>query len=272
MRATTYAPGPALAPFVHHYTVVETAAAATRVLIPDTGLVLGLRYGGAARECDPGGRGDDPWLPDAVLTGVRDTARRMHTTAGGGIVLATFRAGGAGAFVAAPPDELSGASVALELLLPRADVERALARVAAADGGARRVAAAEAFLAGLRAGRTPGARAGRGPHHHGDPLVAAAVAAIHAAHGAVHVGELARTLAVSRDRLEQRFRRAVGAPPKRFAALVRLRRALALHRAGASLTRAALDAGYADQSHFVRAFRACTGEPPGRFFRTTEHC
>jgi AraC-like DNA-binding protein len=226
MRATTCAPGPALAPFVHHYTVVETAEAATRVLIPDTGLVLGLRYGGAARECDPGGRGDDPWLPDAVLTGVRDTARRMHTTAGGGIVLATFRAGGAGAPLAAPPDELFGASVALELLLPRADV---------------------------------------------DPVAAAAAAAIHAAHGAVHVGELARTLAVSRDRLEQRFRRAVGAPPKRFAALVRLRRALALHRAGASLTRAALDAGYADQSHVVRAFRACTGEPPGRFLRTTEH-
>jgi AraC-like DNA-binding protein len=157
---------------------------------------------------------------------------------------------------------LSGRSVALDEAAPRPDVARGLAGVAAAAGPAARVAALEAFLLGLRAGRA----------HAPDPVAAAAADAIRRAHGLVRVADLARAAGLGRGRLEERFRRAVGAPPKRIAALVRLRRALALHRAGATLTRAAAAAGYADQSHLVRAFRACAGEPPRRFLRTAEHC
>ena len=32
------------------------------------------------------------------------------------------------------------------------------------------------------------------------------------------------------------------------------------------------DAGYFDQSHFIREFRGITGEAPGKFFGADEHC
>jgi AraC-like DNA-binding protein len=38
------------------------------------------------------------------------------------------------------------------------------------------------------------------------------------------------------------------------------------------LTRLAVDAGYFDQSHFIREFRAFTGTAPRRFFQSVEHC
>lgn len=41
---------------------------------------------------------------------------------------------------------------------------------------------------------------------------------------------------------------------------------------GASLTRLSAEAGYFDQSHFIREFRAVTGEAPGRFFGNGDHC
>jgi methylphosphotriester-DNA--protein-cysteine methyltransferase len=105
-----------------------------------------------------------------------------------------------------------------------------------------------------------------------DALVDAAVRAIRDARGVVHVGALARELSISRDRLEKRFRHAVGTTPKHLASIHRLRRALQLCRGKPSFSQVALDAGYFDQSHFIREFRAFTGDSPGRFFASVEHC
>jgi AraC-like DNA-binding protein len=86
------------------------------------------------------------------------------------------------------------------------------------------------------------------------------------------VGDLADDLDVGLDSLEKRFRQAVGASPKQLATITRLRHAVESYRPGESLTRLSLDAGYFDQSHFIREFRAFTGTPPRRFFATNEHC
>jgi methylphosphotriester-DNA--protein-cysteine methyltransferase len=59
----------------------------------------------------------------------------------------------------------------------------------------------------------------------------------------------------------------VGVTPKRYASLARFERALQLARGAASLTHAALDAGYYDQSHFIRDFTRFAGGPPGQFLR-----
>jgi AraC-like DNA-binding protein len=98
------------------------------------------------------------------------------------------------------------------------------------------------------------------------------VRAIRAAPGSIRIRALAARLGLSQDRLEKRVRRAVGASPKQLASILRLRRAVDAYRPGASLTRLSADAGYFDQSHFIREFRSVTGEAPQRFFGAGDHC
>ena len=126
--------------------------------------------------------------------------------------------------------------------------------------GARGPAAFEAFLlVRLDAGRV-------------DALVAEAARRVASDPAGVRAAPLASALGLSQDRLEKRFRRAVGTTPKRLASILRLRRAVEAYRAGETLTRTAADAGYFDQSHFNRAFRAATGLTPRAFFGAGEHC
>jgi AraC-like DNA-binding protein len=257
MRTTVFAPSPRLASFVRQFTFVEADEQATRLLVPDGAAIAGFRFGGHACVVDERGA---VRMPDASFAGLRDTARRMRTSAGGGVVLAAFRAGAAAAFFRAPQDELFGATVPLDALAPPAAVAEAAERVREAKDHAARVAAFEAFLlARLDAARL-------------DPLVAEASRRVASDPAGVRVAPLARALGLSQDRLEKRFRRAVGTTPKQLASILRLRRAVDAYRAGDSLTRVAADAGYFDQSHFNRAFRAATGTTPRAFFGGGEHC
>lgn len=99
-----------------------------------------------------------------------------------------------------------------------------------------------------------------------DPLVAAAVALIERTEARMRIEELARRIGLSQSALERRFRRFVGASPRRFASLVRLQNVLRLHEAGADLTTIAHAAGYSDQPHFIKDFKRFTGLSPGSFF------
>jgi transcriptional regulator GlxA family with amidase domain len=61
-----------------------------------------------------------------------------------------------------------------------------------------------------------------------DPLVAAAVARLEWGPGAKRIDALTPYIGLSQSALERRFRRVVGISPKKFASLVRLRRAVRL--------------------------------------------
>jgi len=256
MRVTVMAPSARLAPFVERFTIVESDDEVTRVLLPDRGLTLGVRFAGAASLLEDAGARR---VANAAITGVQGAVRRMRTHAGSGIVLAMFRAAGAARMFAAPLHELFGQTLALEALVPRADVARVIDQVATQADHAGRVAVLEAFL-------WPRLTAPR------DPIVAAAVRAIEGTRGTVRISALAGTLGLSQDPLEKRFRRAVGASPKQLASLVRVRHAIAAGSAGTPWSRAALEAGYFDQSHFIREFRAVTGVAPTQFFRAGGYC
>jgi AraC-like DNA-binding protein len=247
-----YPPSAALAPFVREFMVVDVQDETTRLRLPEPGLVLGVRYAGWASVLTGDG---DTRLPDASLAAMTATARRMRTSAGGGVVLARFHPGGAAALFPQPLHELFGTTAALQDLLPRAQVDELQTRVHQAADDRGRVATLQAFL---HARLQPAAV---------DPLVAAAVRAIADARGSVQIRTLARQLGISQDPLEKRFRRVVGASPKQLASLLRLHHAIGSWRPGAPLSRLAQDAGYFDQSHFNREFRAVTGQAPGRLLR-----
>lgn len=256
MQVTRLAPSARLAPFVRGYAIVETREAATRALLPERGLVIGFRFAGAADLVEGGVARR---VADAAITGIQGTTREMHTAAGSGIVLAMFAPAGARRFFAAPLHELFGQTGALEDLVPRAELARIGGRIADAHDHAARIAELERFLLARLASEA-------------DPVVDAAVAAIDAARGVVRIATLARRLGISQDPLEKRFRRAVGASPKQLARLVRLQHVIDDPRAGASWSARAVAAGYFDQSHFIREFRAMTGMAPTRFFEPGRFC
>ncbi|MCR9145153.1 MAG: helix-turn-helix domain-containing protein [bacterium] len=79
--------------------------------------------------------------------------------------------------------------------------------------------------------------------------------------------EIAQRLNCKPRRLERRFRDYVGLSPKRMQRIMRLQYAFAMHRGRPerSWVELALDAGYFDQPHFIKDFRALTGYSPTDF-------
>ncbi|WP_243319949.1 AraC family transcriptional regulator [Geothrix sp. SG200] len=258
MQVHAFAPTEALAPFVRAFEIIEADGATEKLLIPETGLILGFRYAGSSSLVEGATR---LAVPDHVVTGLRATARRMVTAAGSGIVLAKFRDGAAGAFFDPPLHQLFGATLPLEELADPRAVEAASAGIRAARDHRARVDVLERFLLAQRARRD----------WRRDPVVGAALRALRA-DPSLRVAPLAGELGLSVDGLEKRFRRGVGASPKQVASILRLRRALGAHRPGTPLTRLALDAGYYDQAHFIRQVVAAVGVAPRAFLHAAEFC
>jgi AraC-like DNA-binding protein len=78
------------------------------------------------------------------------------------------------------------------------------------------------------------------------------------------LAELARMVGMSPFHFSRIFRALTGVPPHRYLLEARMQYARALLREGASVTQAAMAAGYDDFSHFSRTFRRCFGHPPSQ--------
>jgi AraC-like DNA-binding protein len=87
--------------------------------------------------------------------------------------------------------------------------------------------------------------------------------------GTVSVQELADEAGLSLRQFQRRFQALTGLNPKHYARICRIGQAV--HRKelepSASWTELALECGYADQSHFIRDFKALTGSLPRTFLR-----
>lgn len=105
----------------------------------------------------------------------------------------------------------------------------------------------------------------RGARREIDPRVARAVAMMQENDaGEGPAGLVAAASGLSASRFQHLFTAEVGVPFRRYRGWQRLRSAIRVAAAGASLTDAAHAAGFADQAHFSRAFRATFGAPPSR--------
>jgi AraC-like DNA-binding protein len=87
--------------------------------------------------------------------------------------------------------------------------------------------------------------------------------------GKVGIGELAGSAGLSRQHLTRSFREAVGITPKRFSRLARFQAGLAYtgFNANSDWVQAALELGYADQSHMIAEFREFCGLTPSDLSR-----
>jgi AraC-like DNA-binding protein len=236
----TFRPSPPLRSRVASIEVVESAGGEITV-VPASAAVLGVQYRGRVRA-------GAELLSTAGVTGIQSGPRRYSYEPGTGTILVRFTPQGA-ACLGVPAWQLSGQSIALDAILPSARVGELAQRLADAPGPRARVDAVEQLLLTL-----PFAQ---------DRLVAHAMERLSGA--AQSVARLASELGLSERQLERRFLQVVGITPKRFATLRRFERTLALAGSTPSLTQLALEAGYYDQSHFIREFRGYAGIAPGAF-------
>ncbi len=127
----------------------------------------------------------------------------------------------------------------------------------AAPDFASMVAPVDQWLAGLAKGKR------------GTDAVTAAANHLRHARGIISVQQLADEAGLSLRQFQRRFQALTGLNPKHYARLCRIGQAV--HRKelepAASWTDLALECGYADQSHFIRDFKALTGTVPRSFLR-----
>jgi AraC-like DNA-binding protein len=246
-----HAPHPALARHVECYwsirASIDPAYPVTDRVLPDgcMDIIFGLSPSASMMDL----------APYAVGT----MTRPLDVTYSGSVDLfaVRFRPGAARAFLETEAYELTDRIAPLGDLWGRPGEELG-ERVASATTAGGRV---DVMDSALRARLRPGAAA--------DARVLAATELVAARHGAARVDAMARTAGMSRRQLERHFLASVGVTPKMACRVARFRRAVVLMhgRPAATLSQVAAGAGYADQPHFTRDFRALAGVTPGAYLR-----
>ncbi|BDI29968.1 hypothetical protein CCAX7_20190 [Capsulimonas corticalis] len=247
MNIERYLPTDALRPFVKTMMIVESEDGMDSRVLPDTSLVLAFRLRGRLEQTEG-------QLPASSISGLRKSLRLIGYARDTAVLLVNFREGGAGAFFREPLHDLFGANIPLDCLISRSRVEEVEECLTALPTNRRKIALVERFLISEMKMRES------------DLLVLDAVRRIQAGGGSLRIRELASALHISQDPLEKRFRRAVGASPKQFSSIVRLRGVIEARPSGRGLSEAAHAAGYFDQSHFIKDFKTFTGQSPQVFF------
>ncbi|MEM8546388.1 MAG: helix-turn-helix transcriptional regulator, partial [Cyanobacteria bacterium P01_H01_bin.119] len=83
----------------------------------------------------------------------------------------------------------------------------------------------------------------------------------------ITLDELAALVNLPSLRLLRTFRQQIGLPPHAYLNYVRVQRAKRLIAAGWTITDAALETGFTDQSHLHRHFKKLVGVTPGQYLR-----
>jgi AraC-like DNA-binding protein len=253
MKVETFLPTLALAPFIKQFILLETDSDFCSKTIPDTFLVMSFRYDGTV-VCMEGEKKET--LSSALISGLRRSGRNFYYTKATANLLVLFHEAGINAFSRIPANELFGLSISSENVFRPSELSEIIARLAEAQNNGDRVKIIEAFLLQKLTDQTP------------DALVRHATQLIKQHHGNIRIKDLANSLCTSQDAFEKRFRARVGATPKQYASIVRLRSLIKNYPFLPSLTEAAYQAGYFDQSHFIKDFRLFTGQTPTDFFKS----
>lgn len=251
MKFDNYIPCDILKPFVKSFAIQETSKQDTYKVLPDTGLVIGFQYKGKLSRLH--NEVETP-LSISGVSGLADHSRTFKNSPDIGTVLIFFKEAGAAPFFRQPLHELFSESVSLDNFMLRSELLLLEEQLAEAKTDTKRIAVVEHFLINRLTNIEP------------DKLVLAALGLIHESKGNIRVTELMEQLHISQSPLEKRFRQAVGATPKKFASIVRLKNVIQQYDTINSLTELGYEAGFYDQAHFIKQFKTFTGDTPDKFF------
>jgi AraC-like DNA-binding protein len=258
MKFEQHLPSPNLKPFLKDILFIESDKETQNLILPDTSLVLAIRYKGNVSQMIDN---LDQSLPPSTLSGLRMSPRHIKYSAAAANLLIRFEPGGAAAFFTEPLQEFFQESVPAADLKGYANMQTIAAQLAEMSTNTQRANFIRQFLLTKLKTAAP------------DPLLRSAIQSIRMAKGALPIKGLAKQLFISQDAFEKRFRRSVGITAKHFASLVRLRHIVDTYSPEKShtLTHLAHSAGYFDQAHFTHDFQRFTGQPPRQFFTSANY-
>ena len=125
---------------------IETESEADNCILPDTSIVLSVRYRGHISMQENN-------LPGVVLSGIRKSAKNVHYAGQSGNLLVRFIPGGAAAFFSEPLNEVMDLSVSLAFLKNCSDISSLPDRLAACGTKEEKIARLEQMLVLLQHGR-----------------------------------------------------------------------------------------------------------------------
>lgn len=250
MKTQIFRPHPVLAEHIRGYLVVASDESHKTRVLPHLGLVLAIRFKGRIRGVRDGVAMD---VPKLALAGLRTRYFDLEYESNTGAILVFFSASGASSFFSFPLSEIYGRSIHLDCLCSNRESLDLEQRLSEAPDNRARILLIENFLIARLTNRQ-------------DPVVRLSLELILGDRGRTSVETLAKSVGLSTDAFEKRFRRIIGASPKSFSQIVRMKSMIARHKRGYSLTELAHDHGFYDQAHMIHQFKACTGESPTRFF------
>jgi AraC-like DNA-binding protein len=245
MKINRYQPSFLLKPFVREFLIIESDQATQTQTLPDTALVMSFRY-----------KGKVDVIPPGCISGLRKVVRTFNYQQDTGNVLVIFNPGGLHAFCRIPAHEIFGQSISSENVFSCSELQQVSERLANAGNDLRIQIVEGLLLKKLK-------------HLEQDSVVMVAVDTIQQHYGSIRIKKLAADLHISQDPFEKRFRATIGATPKQYASIIRLQHLIKNYRTSESLTEAAYQAGYFDQSHFIKDFRLFTGKSPKAFFQSS---
>ncbi|MDB5147549.1 MAG: AraC-type DNA-binding protein [Mucilaginibacter sp.] len=252
MRIERFTTGEILKPFIHNYVFVETTEDLVNRILPDTALVMAFRYGGNISDVT---WAHNDQLPSSLITGLKKSPRLINYGPGTGNMLVLFKAAGASAFFKHPLHELFEASVPLDNFIAPDELTLLEEQLTEAVNNQQRIILAEQFLIKHI------------KNHKQDQLILSALQKIRLSKGQIKIKELADAHYISQDAFEKRFRRVVGASPKQFSTIIKIKSIVDSKAFNTSLSQIALEAGYFDQPHFNKEFKLFTGLSPTDFFK-----
>ncbi|TCD03226.1 helix-turn-helix transcriptional regulator [Pedobacter psychroterrae] len=168
-------------------------------------------------------------------------------------ILVHFKEGGANAFLDLPLHELFESNVELDHFFLPSELRALQDQIEAPESVQAKVSIVQSFLISRLRYNKP------------DLLIGHAIEKIKMANGIISVKDLSENLHISIDAFEKRFRKIAGATPKQFSDIVRMKSLIAQVHFNHSLLDTALNAGFFDQSHFIRSFKGFTGQTPKEF-------
>ncbi|MDR3679934.1 MAG: helix-turn-helix domain-containing protein [Flavipsychrobacter sp.] len=221
-------------------------------VFPSTAMVIGFQYKGQLSSIT---NNSENKLSPMGITGIGDSVKIFRNTAGIGTILVYFTETGFAHFSTSPAHELFNQSVSLDDLFEQENIRILDEILALAITDAERIKAVETFLVSQLKEKSV------------DQLIIRAVQFIYHSKGDIRIKSLNEQLHISQSAFEKRFRKLVGATPKKFASIVRFNTVLQDIGKEKSLTEICYDNNFFDQAHFIKEFKQFTGDTPDNFRR-----
>ncbi|MDB5286014.1 MAG: helix-turn-helix protein AraC type [Mucilaginibacter sp.] len=251
MKIEKYLPAEIFKSYIKCFMIIESKQAMVNRVLPDTSMVMVFRFKGKVANGN-----NDRSFPLSVMSGIQQSGRSLAYAEDSATLLVMFTEGGAAAFFKEPLQELFNLSISLDQLISPTFVRELEEQLAEAKSNQSRVTMVERFLLYLSRRSKP------------DQMVIYALQQMKQAKGNLKIKDLLTVLPISRNPFEKRFRHIVGTSPKRFSGIIRLKTLISQYSTPGSLADAAYQAGYFDQAHFIRDFKAFTGQTPQSFFKS----